>query len=184
MAILLKIKNVKAAKELFPVVDGKKLTTSFGMKVYSAKELPEIKEKFRKLAINDQLEMAQAQLEKFETAEDKSEETYYSTREAMRSKIAALRDKQEADSIAFYKQQIIFIKNATFAVQNDDGTVSDLVILNTEEVKPIESLWSSSEECLAVLLDVFFDNNSIRDSLITLITDFIFDLNLAEKIKN
>ena len=51
-------------------------------------------------------------------------------------------------------------------------------------VAPIESLWQDAEECLAVLLDTYFEIPAIKDSLSSKIVDTVLNLQLDEKVKN
>lgn len=186
MAVLLNIKSVPAYKEISVKVDGTKFPTTFGIKLYSNSKLEDVKKEFSKIALNSELDKAQAELTELQTSGDKTSDGYYNLRDALRQKISSLQDLVEQRSLEFYKKQILFIKNATLSYEKDDGTLQDVTVLDSRTVVELEPLWKTPEECLSVLLDIYLDNSSIGGSLIQEITQYIFNLSIetTEKIKN
>ena len=183
MAIKIHVKNIKPFKEISPEVQGKKLPVTLGVRVYSSEDLKEMRESFRKLISNPELELYLAKLEKLEKEGDKAEETFYEERKQLQDKIDSLVTNQELLSSQFYKSQILFIKNASIEIE-EDGKVKDMIVPDTQTVTPIESLWENPEECLAVLLDAYFSVPPIRDSLVSKITDVILNFQSEAKTKN
>ena len=131
-------------------------------------------------ATNDTLELALAKLTKLEETGDKSSEEFYQTRQEYRLTVEEETQKQVAILNDFYRSQVLFITNA--AVETEDGV--SIKVDDTRTAKPVESLWESPEECLAVLLDTYFSVPSIRDSLSSSIVETVLNLQLDEKVKN
>ena len=183
MSIKLVINNVKPYKEVSPEIDGKKSTVSFGIKQYEVSELAQVREDFRNLAVNTELELTLARVTKLEEEGDKTEQDFYDTRENLRKVINSLVKQQEEASIAFYKSQILFVRNASISIE-EDGVSKSIQIADTSKASRVESLWNTPDECLVVLLDAYFENTSIRDSLITSISNIIFNISSEAKVKN
>lgn len=177
--VKLNIKHVKPFKEISPIVEGKKLTTVFGIRLYSATESKQVQKDFKALLNNEALELANARLARHEVEGDKAEEDFYTLRKELQAGIETLNAEQEAAIHSFYRSQVLFIRNASAEKGNQD-----IVIADTRTASPIESLWNTSEECLVVLLDAYFDTPSIRDSLISKILEVIFNIYVEEKVKN
>jgi hypothetical protein len=183
MSISLAIKYVQPFKEVFPEINGKKSTIAFGVKVYNSKELPEIREKFFALVANEELEQVVAQLERLDIEGDKTTSEFYLQRKELRDRRDTINKEQIAKSNAFYKEQVLFIRNATVEA-DEDGKKKDLVIADSRNASPVESLWSTPEECLAVLLDMFLSHPSIADSLTSEIANVVLNINTDAKAKN
>lgn len=184
MAVRLKVKHVKPYKEISPEVGGKKIPTVFGCKVYEASELQEVRKQFQDLMSNPDLELVLAKLQKLEETGDKADESFYEQRAELRSLIDSYSDLKEVETLEFYKRQILFIKHASLELEDADGKSKDLSIADSRTVAPVESLWETPDECLAVLLDTYLSVPSLRDSLIDKITNIILNINIEEKIKN
>lgn len=187
MAVLLNIKSVPAYKEITVKVNGVKLPTTFGIKIYPNTKLEEVKKEFSKIALNSELDKAQAELLDLQKSGDKTSDAYYQLRDNLRDRISDLQDLVEQRSLAFYKQQVLFIKNATLSFAPEEGAPEkDVTVADTRTAVELEPLWKTPEECLSVLLDIYFDNSAIGGSLIQEITQYIFNLSLetSEKVKN
>lgn len=178
--VKLNIKHVKAFKEVSPSVDGKNLTTVFGVKLYSAAESKAVQKEFKELLANEVLEIANAKLARHEQEGDKAEDDFYTLRKEHQASIEKLAAEQEVAIHNFYKSQVLFIRNASA----EDSNGKAIVIADSRTANPIESLWSTSDECLVVLLDAYFNVPSIRDSLISKMLEVIFNIYSDEKGKN
>jgi len=180
MAIRLNIKGVKPYLEFSPKIPNVNSNIVFGCKVYSATELVEIRDTYFALASNEKLELAFANLQSLEETADKTNPEYYDKRKELQKTISELGKEQTKLSIDFCKNQVLYIKNAVV----EDANGKEITIKDTKTVEPIESLWSSPEECLAVLLESFFDTALLRDSLITSIVDIVLNLQTDARVKN
>jgi hypothetical protein len=177
--VKLNIKYVKPFKEVSPEVDGKKLSTIFGVRLYNATESKVVQKSFKAILANEELERANAKLARHEAEGDKAEEEFYTIRKDMQNAIEDLVAAQEVAVHNFYKSQVLFIRNASA----EDTSGKDITIADTRTAAPIESLWANEEECLVVLLDSYFNVPSIRDSLISKLLEVIFNFT-EDKAKN
>lgn len=184
MTIRLKVKNVKPYREISPEMDGKKIPVVFGCKVYEASELHDIRKQFQDLVSNPDLELVLAKLQKLEETGDKADESFYDQRSELRALVDAYANSKEVETLAFYKEQILFIKHASLEIEDEAGKSKDLSIADSRTAAPVESLWESPDECLVVLLDTYLSVPSLRDSLIGKITDTILNINVEDKVKN
>lgn len=64
----------------------------------------------------------------------------------------------ENKAIDFIKSQIIYIKNASLDVYEDDKFVETLVIDDTRDAKPFDSFWETGAEALAVLSSYYLNS--------------------------
>jgi hypothetical protein len=179
MTIQLVIKNVKPYKTIKPVIDGQKSVMEFGIRLYNPTEAEALSKEFQALAINNELRMASAKLEKWVEEGDKTTEEFYTTEQSLKDVVESLAKGQRDKINDFYRKQIIFAGNISTSYGDKDITVID-----TRTVQPIESLWSTPEECLAVLLGALMEVPSIWDSLTSDILSVIFNTYKEEKVKN
>lgn len=184
MSVKLHIKQIKPYKEISPSLDGKTLPVKFGIKVYDSSSLDALREEYTSIATNDNLELALAKLQKLEEAGDRTSEEYYTERNSLRSILESETQIQKTKLEDFYKQQVLFIKGASFEYEDASGNLKDITVADSRMVAPIESLWQDAEECLAVLLDTYFEIPAIKDSLSSKIVDTVLNLQLDEKVKN
>ena len=190
MAVKLRIKSIADYIEVSPEVNGVKQKVIFGIKTYGAKEQQEIKRRYIDLFSNNELELTNARLQEFLGDEvnpglgDRTSPDYYTQRNEYLDKITSLSEQKDLEKEEFFREQILFIKNASLQEEDEDGKVTDLSIPDTRSVKPIDSLWKDEKECLVVLLDIYLDNPSIRESLIESIVGNILGSLVKERIKN
>jgi hypothetical protein len=184
MTVRIRVKQVKPVKEFSPVYEGKKLLTVLGCKVYGKEELAEVRKQFQELVDNSELELAMAKLEKLQVEGDKADESYYEVRKELTNRIQQLSESREVAFEDFYKAQIAYIKNGSLEIELEDGTNKDISVGDTRTAQPVESLWDTSDECLAVLLDTYLSTPSLRDSLISNITNIIFSIDTEDRVKN
>jgi hypothetical protein len=181
---IITIKAQKAFTEVKVQAEGIKDNILIGVKVYSRSELKQVRKDFTSLLKGSkiqrwlkELEIAQADLELSEDAVDAKVLE-------LTNLIDATADAQEVGLDTFYKKHILYIKNATLTVTELEAT-KDLLIADTRNVTPLESLWDTPDECLVVLLDMYLENQSFRDSLQKAISDTVFNLVKGdEKLKN
>lgn len=179
-------KESKAFKEVTPEVKGIKNPITLGIKIYGKKDKAAFDAESKKATYSKDYEIAQALLKQHEELGDKTSEEFYAIREAMIDDVKRLSDEFMDNLETFYKKQVLFIKNASITVADDTGTESVVVIKDTRVVEPIESLWANSSECLAVLLDYYFEEDAYKDSLASAISSTIYNYTLKkeEKLKN
>ena len=166
-------------------VVGIKNPITLGIKLYGKDKRESLESSYEAIGINIALEKANAELEEFIRTGDRTTDDFYSTRKSMQDAIKKLTTKYVSDITEFYKDQVLFIKNASLLIE-EDGVQRTISIADTRVIEPIESLWNTSEECLAVLLDYYFEEDSYKDSLPSLISSTIFNypLKKEEKLKN
>ena len=168
-------------------VKAKELAESIlvGIKIYSEKELDGIREEFLLLSNGSKLERLNKQLHAVSTSLNLSESQIEEQVVELQSQIKLLTQEQKDKILEFYKKQVLYIKGAKLNFEQADGTDVEINIPDTREVKPIESLWTTSEECLYALLDLYLDSPVYKDSLKTTIMNTVFETNLfAEQSKN
>ena len=185
MTLRLVVKNQKPFTEITVDAKGIKNSIIVGCKVYSHSELKEVRKAFRKSLTSDILEMKVEELEQFERDGDKTDSSFYITREAMNAEIEELTDEQTKELINFYKSQVTHIKNAVLELEDGDKVI-DIVVPDSRTAKPVEGIWSTPEECLAVLLDTYLDHVPFRESLTAKISAAVFNLETkpSAKLKN
>jgi len=102
-----------------------------------------------------------------------SEDEFNERVEFLETAISGKNDEFMDYQDTFCREHIAYFKNTTVTI-TEDGKVTDLLITDSREVKPVESLWDTTEECLVVLLDYFLDEPAYRDSLHKAVSDAIF----------
>lgn len=179
-------KTSKAFKEVPAAIAGVKNPIILGIKLYGKKDKDALQEEYKKVSVSVPLEKAQAELEVFLKEGDKTTDEFYSLRESMLENITKLSEEYVAGITEFYKKQVLFLKNVAITVADDKGVESILAIADTRVVEPVESLWVDSNECLAVLLDYYFEEEAYKDSLPGIISSTVFNYTIKkeEKLKN
>lgn len=159
-------------------------TVIVGVHAYSEKELKKIRKDFANANNTNKITRLTRELEKVQSNENLSEETIEDRVEELTSQIEEVTDKQTEDLRAFYKSHILYLKNASLTLNTPEGT-KDLLIADTREVKPIESLWAKPSECLSVLVDMYLDSAAFRDSFTQAILTGVFNVDFkALEAKN
>lgn len=94
-------------------------------------------------------------------------------------------DKESAEAVSkFIKNEIQFLKSVNIEYE-EEGKIKKLNIQDTRQVKPLEGLWESPEECLDVLLDSYLGSAPYRLSFIENISKAFVNRDFEEdKIKN
>ena len=153
-----------------------------GIKLYSAKELKDLSKKFGNNLVDVKLTRAQKELAKlFQDMETPIEELETKVT-AIQAEIEKLSEQQAKDYLAFIKSQVVYLKNVSLVtVDNETQEEKELIIKDTREVDPIESLWASPSECLAVLLDMYLDSAAFKDSFPQAVSSTVFDPKSAIK---
>lgn len=179
MAILLQVKNQKAFTETNVAIPGVKTPLTIGCKLYSNTDLTKIRLEYSSILEDDRQAQVQAQLENLLVNGDRTSDQFYKDKADLSLALTNCTLEKEKKISDWYKQQVTHLLNATVQYTDDSGKVIDVVVPDTRTVtQPIESLWSDSEECLAVLLDLYFDFPGLGDSLISTIGGQVFQLSL------
>lgn len=63
------------------------------------------------------------------------------------------------------KSELVYLKQIKLDLE-EDGRAKELAIPDTKSVKPHAGLWETSDECLAVLLDLYLNSAPYRLALI------------------
>ena len=155
-----------------------------GIRSYSETEIDPVRKEFFNLTDN-RIDRLSKQIEELplnlELTEDELEERTKDLKEEQEKLLSKVIESR----LDFYKKQVMFLKEVKLSFEDDEGNVKDLNIPDSREVKPIESLWGNSSECLAALLDIYLDDRNFKDSLIDAIFKSLFGITLNEvKVKN
>lgn len=174
------IKAHKPFSEKVITAKGIKDSVTVGIKTYSNSEIDETRKTFQTLLENSKVTRLLKEID-----EVKEDATYSildmeAKLETLYSEIDDIQDIQKTKLHEFYREHILFIKGAYLAYEDAEGKRVDVSVIDSREVKPVESLWTNPEECLNTLLDVYFDAPYYRDVLITTITETIFNYSSKE----
>lgn len=151
-----------------------------GVKVYSEKELKPVRKEFFSL-YDKRLTRLQNKIKAVNIDLSLTEDELEDQLNSLEVELETLTEEMLERYKVFYKKQVLFLKNCKLLTE-DGQTVE---VIDTREVKPIESLWGSPSECLDALLDVYFDDRNYKDSLITAIYTGLFGTSLEDvKAKN
>lgn len=184
MAIQLQIKSSKPYIEKIIQAKGLKDNITIGVKVYSESEINKIRKEYMSNFSMVKLNRLQKQLEELKEDINSSETDFDIRVSELETLIADKLDHFENYQIEFCKKHILFIKNASLSII-EDGIAKDLLVADTREAKPIESLWASPEECLVALLDIYLENIAFKDSLFTQVPALVFNTDSkGEQLKN
>lgn len=183
MAVTLQVKNVKPFSEVTFKVNDTGKTVIMGVRLYKPSELPAIHNEYKSILFNDRQQLLQARLDKLVETGDRTKEDFYAEQNALISEIQEIVSQEELRFKEFYKKHITHLRDVTLEATKEDGTKFDIIIPDTRQVQPNESLWSDEKECLAVLLDVYFDTPGLGDSLIQNISDIVFQRKDAASAK-
>jgi len=184
MALKVYVRDTKPFTEVLVQAKGIKDNITIGCKCYSNSELDVVRKEFQAALDTTKLTRWTKQLELIKADMSLSDSE-------LDNKLQEFSDKIEAESIRvsnrladFYRSQVTHIKNASLSLATD-GVPTDLLIQDSRNATPIESLWGTPEECLVVLLDTYSDFLPFRDSLHTVIASTIFNYNFeAGQVKN
>ena len=86
----------------------------------------------------------------------------------------------------FVKAEIVYMKAAKLELyDNIKDTTKELSVPDTRTAKPVETLWETSDECLAVLLDLYLASAPYRVSLISAMQKALLNNDYSEgELKN
>lgn len=179
------IKTEKPFVEEKVLAKGGKDYIFVGIRVYNDNELNDLRKSFSDTADVIKLNKWQQELNDSYANSQLSDEEIDEKVAALEQKIEQTLETQRVKLKNFYKEQITFIKNASLTIKDSDGKTSDILVKDSREATPLESLWEGPEDCLAVLLDMYLGSPSFRDSLQKKITSTIFGTSFDEaKTKN
>jgi hypothetical protein len=173
------IKAQKPSVEKVITAKGVKDNVTVGIKVYSNSEIDTIRKNFQSMLENIKVSRLLREVELVKEDNDLSISETESKLEELYSLIDVYQEEQKDKLHAFYREHVLYLKNASLAYEDDLGKRVDVLVADTREAKDNESLWEKPEKCLPVLLDIFFDSPYYRDSFITTITETI--LNYSDK---
>jgi hypothetical protein len=185
---IIAIKSTKPFVE--KVIQGKfngkdlKENITIGVKVYDGSELESIKEHYLNNLSSAKITRWQKQLEALPEDLTLSEEVFEEKLTYLESSINNWTKNFTKNMEDFCKQNVSYIKNASLVLE-EGGKNIDLLITDTREAKPIESLWATPDECLAVLLDMYLEHPAYKDSLQLAIPKLVFNTDFLDgELKN
>lgn len=180
MAIKLYIKTSKPYVEKVVQAEGVKDNITLGIKVYTNNEIDVLRKEFQTAIDTTKVVRLLNELSEIKDSKDLSYEQIDSKTVELETLVEEANALQKQILQDFYKSHILYIKNASLSTEDSEGKVSDLLIQDSRDAKPIESLWVDKDACLVVLLDMYLDSPAFRDSLVTVITDSVFNINIKE----
>lgn len=175
----IKIKSSKpyTEKKVQGMLNGNALTDNItvGVKVYTNKELESIREEYSSSADSTLALRYLNQLQQLPKDLTISDAEFNAENIRLTQEVDKYNKEQEDKIIAFVKKHVAYIKNASLVLEDEAGKDIDLLIADTRDAKPIESLWVDGDEALVVLLDIYLDNPIFKDSLISTVTKLVFN---------
>jgi len=174
------IKAHKPFVEKIITAKGVKDSVILGIKTYTNNEIDEVRKTFQSLLENVRVTRLLKEIDDLKQDDTISISDAESRLQSLYSEIDSTQEDQKDKLHAFYRGHILFLKSAYLAYEDAAGKKVDVSVTDTRDAKPLEFLWESAEECLPVLLDVYFDSPYYRDSLITSITETIFNYSAKE----
>jgi hypothetical protein len=169
----LSIKSCKPYVETKANKLGSKEFIKVGIAVYKESERDEIRDKYLSEFSTTLLTRWGYELEELAKDTSISEDELEQRTEALERKIS-LRTKEFGDTKDdFCRKHIAYLKGVSLDLE-EDGKVTELLINDTREAKPVDGLWDTPEECLVVLLDIFLDSVYYRSSLHDVVRDAVF----------
>jgi hypothetical protein len=183
MSVLLKVKNQTSFDEITVNIPGNKTPLVIGVKLYSNSELTNLRLQYKDVLQNDEQDKFQAKLNDLRDTGDRTSDDFYTEQAVYERLVTDAALEKDASIINFYKKQITHLKNASLQYEDEAGKIVDLIVADTRVAPVVESLWSDSEDCLVVLLDLFFEYPGLGDSLITNIGNAVFQSNINDKQK-
>lgn len=156
-----------------------------GIKAYKESELKGIRKNLRTLTNISRLNALNTEIQELQTTSTLTPSEIEVRLDELYDELDLIQEVQDTKLNDFYKSHISYIKKASISYENDAGVVSSLIVNDTREATKVEGLWDGPDECLAALLDVYFDSPSYRTSLPNKISSTIFDINFEdERLKN
>lgn len=155
-----------------------------GVRSYPEKEMAEIRKEYLANFSTVKLSRWVKELEELRENTSLSETVFDEKVSFLENAIAEKNQSFASFQNEFCHKHIVYIKNASLSLE-ENGKKTDLLIPDTREVKPIESLWETPEECLVVLLDMYLDSTSYQDSLYSATPSAVFNTDFkGEELKN
>jgi hypothetical protein len=167
-------------------LNGKELrdNITIGVKVYNGDELDDIREEYLENLSTAKVLRWQKQLQELPEKVSLSEEDFDTEVKFLEESIKTWNKNYTKHVLDFCKKHVCYVKNASLSLEIDDKA-TDLLIADSRDVKPIESLWETSDECLVVLLDIYLGHPSYKDSLINVIPKLLFNTDFKDgELKN
>lgn len=87
--------------------------------------------------------------------------------------------------IKYIKNEVVYIKQAKLLLEDENGKEKELTIVDSRVVKPVETLWETSEECLDTVLDLYLSSAPYRVSFMTALQKALINNDYSEgELKN
>lgn len=90
----------------------------------------------------------------------------------------------EAKVLQELKQDILYLKDVSIDIFNDDGTFNFTLEIKDTRTPPPSSFWGDEKECLSVLVDQFLNSTPWRDSFIEVRQQAWINKYQDDKVKN
>lgn len=178
MSKIVRISTQKASTEvsvLAPLSENPDHLIILGVALHPhTKNLKVIKD-FVKLTDDREINKKQAELRKFLSSEthDRTSDDYYDEKDKLENELLELQTVREDAIEQLHRKTILYLKNVPITVISETGEEIQTIIPDSRTYVD-ESLWPSPEECRAVLLDIILEDESLRDSIFSKLSNGIF----------
>lgn len=177
-----RIKTVKPFAEQKVQAKGLKENIIAGTRVYNTVETEVIRKDYLKNFSTVLLARWENELEELKRNTSITEEAFIEKVTELEDKISAKNQEYLTYQDSFCREHIAYFKNVSIVLEVEDEETSEikevkLLVQDTREAKPSESLWDTEDECLVVLLDFYLSHPAYRDSLHTAVSTALFSTN-------
>jgi hypothetical protein len=152
---------------------------TIGVKVYDENTLKPLRKEYSEILGNVRLIRLINQLEALPSKLNLSEADFTAEKDSIQGELDKLMEEQAVYQENFIKEHILFIKNVSLELK-EEGVIKSLLI-DTRDVKPIESLWDTPEQALVVLLELYLKEPAYRDSLLNVVPKLVFGTDFKDK---
>lgn len=184
--VRIRVKNVADYKEIQPKHNGKPMAVTFGIRLYESDELRKLRDEYMALVNSDTRDQLLAKFTQLEETGDRTLDEFYTERNRLKAAIDEDVETSREKVMKFYRRHFLYITKAHVEVEDDEGNVTTIAVEDSRTAKPVESLWSTPDECLSILLDTYLAIPAIKDSLLGQLLDTILDTGVIqeEQVKN
>ena len=185
---ILTIKTAKpyVEKVIQATLNGKDLRENItvGVKLYSGQDLEDIRKDYLSNVSMAKVLRWQKQLEQLPSNLTLSDTDFEEESTRLEGAISTWNANFSKHLMNFCKTHIAYFKNVSLTLTTE-GKEVDLLIPDSRDAKPIESLWDTPEQALVVLLDMYLGHPAYKDSLTSIVPKLVFSTDYQDSgIKN
>jgi hypothetical protein len=156
---------------------------TIGVKAYSEDILTSMRQEYSTVLGDIKILRLLNQLKELPENLSLSDKEFISEQNRINSELASIKEAHTAYQEKFVRDNVLFIKNISLEVTDNNKTSK--VLVDTRDEKVLESLNMRLEDGLAVLLDLYLKEPMFRDSILTIVPKLVFNTDFEEKkVKN